>query len=155
MAAGQTLADALGLKQPGNELLRFLGEAAYLWSCRGQLEKAAEIFQAITILAPNDPVGFIGLAECHLTQRRYREADKSAEAAIRTSGIDRRTTAFAYKLRGKALMQLNRLKDAQKALQRAAEIDPGGAEGKTAEQLLDLSKKLGIFPGDAGAAAKG
>ena len=147
---GQGLADVLGLKQPGNEALQFLAEAAYLWSYRGDFDKAVTIFEAITVLAPDDPVGFLGLAECYLTQRKYREADKSAEAATRTSNIDRRTTALAYKIRGKALMQLNKLKDAQKALQRASEIDAGGPEGKTAVQLLEAARKLGILTPDAG-----
>ena len=63
--------------------------------------------------------------------------------------IDRRTLAFAYKLRGKAQLQLNKPRDAEKSLRRAAEMDPNGAEGQSAIQLIELATKLGILSADA------
>lgn len=139
-------AAVIGPAGSGNEVLRFLGEAAYLWSYRGQLDKAAAIFQALVALAPNDPVGHLGLSEVYLTQGKFREAEREAEAATRSGTADRRTTAFAYKLRGRALMQLNRLKEAEKALLRAVQIDPGGAEGKSAQEILEAARRMGILP---------
>ncbi|HEY7120131.1 MAG TPA: tetratricopeptide repeat protein [Tepidisphaeraceae bacterium] len=139
-------AAVLGPAESGNSILQFLGEAAYLWSYRGQLDKSAAIFQALITLAPNDPVGHQGLAEIYLTQGKFREAEREAQTASRSTSADRRTTAFAYKLRGRALMQLNRLKEAEKALLRASEIDAGGAEGKSALEILEAARRMGIFP---------
>jgi tetratricopeptide (TPR) repeat protein len=139
-------AAVMGPAESGNEVLQFLGEAAYFWSYRGQLDKAAAIFQALVALAPNDPVGHLGLAEVYLTQGKFREADREAETATRSGTADRRTMAFAYKLRGRALMQLNRLKEAEKALLRAVQIDTAGAEGKSAQEILEAARRMGILP---------
>jgi tetratricopeptide (TPR) repeat protein len=139
----------IGHAQDGNNILRFLGEAAYLWSYFGQLDKAAAIFQALITLAPNDPVGHQGLAEIYLSQGKYRQAEQQADLAARSSGADRRSTAFAYKLRGRALLQLNRLRDAEKSLLRAAQIDPGGIEGRSALEILEAARRMGIFPAGA------
>jgi tetratricopeptide (TPR) repeat protein len=127
-------------------MLQFLAEAAYLWSYRGKLDKAQAIFEALTVLAPDQPVGHLGLAEAWMSQQKFREAEKAAELATRSNAADRRTMAFAYKLRGKALMQLNKPKEAEKAWQRAAELDANGAEGKSALELMELARKLGLLP---------
>jgi tetratricopeptide (TPR) repeat protein len=129
----------------GSGLLQFLAESAYLWAYRGQYEKAIPIFEALTILAPSDPLGYLGIAEMHLSRGKFREADRAADQAARASRVDRRTMAFAYKLKGKALLQLNKPADAEKALRRAMEMDPSGDEGRAAATLLDLAASLGLF----------
>jgi tetratricopeptide (TPR) repeat protein len=136
----------IGPASADESILRFLGEAAYLWSYKGQHEKAAAIFQALITLTPNDPVGHQGLAEVYLSQGKFREADREAELACRSTLADRRSTAFSYKLRGRALIQLNRLKEAEKALLRATQIDAGGVEGKAALEILETARRMGIFP---------
>src|SRR5256885_9935442 len=93
-----------GTGGPGNEFLQFLAESAYLWSYRGQHDKAVPMFEALTLLAPSDPIGYLGMAEAYLSQRKFKEADRAADQAARTPRIDRQTLAFAYKLRGKALI---------------------------------------------------
>ena len=127
------------------ELLQFLAEAAYLWSYRGKHDKAAMIFETLSVLVLGDPIGPLGLAETWMSQGKFREADKAADQATRATRIDRRTLAFAYKLRGKALLQLNKPKEAEKLLQRSADIDPKGPEGQSAIQLIQLATKLGIL----------
>ena len=138
-----------GSKDVATEVLQFLAEAAYLWYYRGQFDNAVTLFKALAGLIPNSPVGHSGLGEVYLTQGKFREAEKSADQATRAADGDRRTTAFAYKLRGRALVALGRGKDAEKALQRAVEGDAGGPEGKAAQDLLDAGKKMGIFGGGA------
>ena len=129
----------------GGGLLKFIAESAYLWSCRGQLDKAIPLFEALIALAPNEPLGQLGLAGTYLSLGKFREAERAADLASRATQIDRRTLAYAYKLRGKALIQLNKPRDAEKALRRAAEIDPTGPEGKSALQLIEMATKLGIL----------
>ncbi len=143
-------ATSLGDKDTATLVLRFLSEAAYLWSYRGQYDKAISIFKALTMLAPDAPVGHQGLAEVYITQQKFKEAEKEADLASKAKQSDRRTTAFAYKLRGRAQIQMNKLKDAEKSLLRAAEIDNGGEEGKAAEAFLETARQLGIFTPAAG-----
>jgi tetratricopeptide (TPR) repeat protein len=146
-------ADGTGAATGTDGLLQFLAESAYLWSYRGQHEKAVPIFEALNILAPSDPMGQLGLAEAYLSQKKFREADKAADQAARSSRIDRRTLALAYKLRGKAMIQLKKPRDAEKALRRAAEIDRDGEEGRSALQLIELLTKIGLLAAPAEAAA--
>ncbi len=123
---------------------RYLAEAAYLWSYLGKPDEARTIFEALQLLAPADPVAPLGLAEICLSEGRFRDADKFAESASKMD-TDRRTMAFAYKLRGKSLFQLNKPRDAEKFWQRATEIDKDGPEGKSAQALLNLARELGAL----------
>jgi tetratricopeptide (TPR) repeat protein len=90
-------------------------------------------------------VGHLGLASVYLSQRKFREADKAADRASRAVRIDRRTLAYAYGLKGRALIQLNKPRDAEKALRRAVEMDPRGNEGRIAAHMIELATKLGLL----------
>ena len=68
-----------------------------------------------------------------------------ADQATRATRIDRRTLAFAYKLRGKALLQLNKPRDAEKVLRKAIEMDPNGEEGQSAMRVIELATRLGML----------
>ena len=133
----------------GKLTFRYLAEAAYLWSYLGKPDEARTIFEALQLLAPADPVAPLGLAEICLSQGKFREADKFAETASKMENADRRTMAFAYKLRGKSLLQLNKPRDAEKFWQRAAEIDKDGPEGKSALALLNLAREVGALAPNA------
>jgi tetratricopeptide (TPR) repeat protein len=148
MAASKLSEALFGVNGTGSELLQFLAESGYLWSYRGKFDKAVPIFEALMALAPSDPVGYMGLAETYMSAGKFKDADRIAEQAARTSRIDRRTLAFAYKLRGKALMQLKKSKDAEKLLRKAVELDPKGEEGRAAQQLIEIATKLGLLAAD-------
>jgi hypothetical protein len=85
------------------------------------------------------------MAEAFMSQRKFAQADRAADQAARTDRIDRRTLAFAYKLRGKALIQLNKPRDAEKALNKAVEMDAKGPEGLAAKQLMEIAQKMGLL----------
>jgi len=129
----------------GKLVFRYLAEAAYLWSYLGKPDEARTIFEGLQLLAPADPVAPLGLAEICLSQGKFREADKFAETASKMENADRRTMAFAYKLRGKSLFQLNKPRDAEKFWQRAIEIDKDGPEGKSAQAILTLAREMGVL----------
>ena len=135
-----------GPEATGTLVLRFLAESAYLRYYRGQLDQAVAAFKALVLLMPDAAIGHQGLAEVYMSQSKFREADREAELAAKSPQADRRTTAFAYRVRGKAMIQMNRLKDAEKSLIRAAEMDAGGEEGKAAQVLLDACRRVGVFP---------
>jgi len=144
--ATKLTASVFGPEPTATQVLRFLAESAYLRYYRGQIDQAVSAFKALILLLPDAAVGHQGLAEVYMSQSKFREAEREAELAAKSPAADRRTTAFAYKLRGKALIQMNRLKDAEKALIRAAEMDAGGEEGKAAQVLLDACRRVGVFP---------
>jgi tetratricopeptide (TPR) repeat protein len=130
----------------GTVLLQYLAEAAYLWSYLGKPDEARAIFEGLQLLAPGDPVAPLGLAEIYLSEGKFREADKAAEMASKMDNADRRTLAFAYKLRGRSLIQLNKAREAEKFWQRAVEIDKDGPEGKSATVLLSMAREMGVLP---------
>jgi len=129
----------------GTMLLQYLAEAAYLWSYLGRPDEARTIFEGLQLLAPGDPVAPLGLSEISLSQGKFREADKFAETASKLENADRRTMAFAYKLRGRSLIQLNKPRDAEKFLQRAIDLDKDGPEGKSAQDILNMAREMGAF----------
>jgi tetratricopeptide (TPR) repeat protein len=152
MAAKQSFADLLGLKSSNAQALQFLGEAAYLWMYVGQYDKASKVFEALSILAPNDPVGYLGCAEIMLNQGKFKESEKAAQQASQAANIARGPLAFAHVLRGQALMGQSKAKDAEKAWQKACEIDPDGATAATAKARIEIARLCGKLPAAAAAA---
>ncbi|MFT4538971.1 MAG: tetratricopeptide (TPR) repeat protein [Planctomycetota bacterium] len=134
MATRTNFAELLQLEAQNFESLRFLGEAAYLWFYRREERKAATIFEGLTELALNDPVG---LCELHMTAGRYREAERAAQKATRVSSIDAATMAYAYSQQGQALLRARKIPQAEKVLMEALEVDPESNVGKTARELID------------------
>lgn len=143
MAPTPAFSELLELKTTNAEALRFLGESAYFWFYLGERDKARAIFEALVLLAPNDPVGHLGLAEVWLGQGKFREAERSAQQAARVANIARATLAFAHILRGHALLGLGRPKDAEKAFLQAQKLDPEGPQGQDAVVRLEIARLAG------------
>ena len=60
---------------------------------------------------------------------------------VRSKHVDRRTTAYAYIVRGQACLARSRPTEAQKAWQKAQKLDPGSPEAEMARQWLDALKQ--------------
>lgn len=106
--------------------LRCLAEAAYYLQNLGRIEDAATMYAAIHCLAPNDPLGPLGLAELSLAKGDYSAAVRAARAASRAWHVDRPTLALAYKRLAEGLYGLGRTAEAVRSLTTAAELDPDG-----------------------------
>lgn len=132
------LATTLKLTGGGNERLRMLGESAYLCLYQALLPDAERLFEALRVLAPDDPTGWLGLAEVRVAQQRWKDADRLAAEAAERPGADRERTSFAYTLRAKALDRLGKAREALRMLERAASMDPAGPAGKSAAARLGL-----------------
>ncbi|MGA2498831.1 MAG: hypothetical protein ABSH20_13900 [Tepidisphaeraceae bacterium] len=146
MPAKQSFAALLGLKSENADALRFLGEAAYLWWYLRNFDKALIIFEAITLLAPNDPVGFLGCAETLLEKGSHKEAERAATQATRTANINRRSMAFAHVLRGQAMFGLNNPGQAEKAWQKASELAPEGEMARNIKAKIEVARVCGLLP---------
>lgn len=146
MAATQTFADLLHLKSDQAESLGFLGEAGYLWWYLGRRDKAIAIFEALKLLAPNDPVGYLGCAEILIEKGDFKEAERVAGQAARTANINRRTLAFAHIIRGQAMLGLKNPAEAEKAWRKACDVDPDGAIAQTTTARTESARLCGLLP---------
>lgn len=143
------LTDDLGFRTDPTPL-QFLGEAGFLWSYLGRWQEAAEVFQALVTLAPNDPCGYMGLAEVHLMQSQYPQAQRLAEQAAKAAvgrpnanKGDRAAAARAYVVAAKAMIHQGRGIDAKQTFMKAMELDPNGPSGRHASDMIEFGKLVG------------
>lgn len=143
------LVDDLGFRSDPTPL-QLLGEAGFLWSYLGQWRQATDVFDALIALAPNDPCGYLGLAEVHLMQSQYPQAQKLAEQAAKAAvgrpnanKGDRATAARAYIIAGKALIHQQRGEQAKQTFMKAMELDPNGPSGRHAADMIEFGRMVG------------
>jgi tetratricopeptide (TPR) repeat protein len=132
----------LGMKGDANEPLRLLAEAGYLWLYLGQLDRSAQAFEALLVLAPNAPAGHVGLAEVKLADGDYGAAARSALAATRSPQIERDVMAWAIVLRGDAAMGQRNAREAAGMWTRARELAPQSSAAEIAGNRLERAKQL-------------
>ena len=123
-AAAEFFRRTLKLKRDGDERLRLLAEVAQVWLENGQPLLAAGLYEALETLAPDAPVGPLGLAEIHLMHEQYAEARDAAARAIACKHNDALTLAFAHELRSAAHRGLGDEQQAAQDWQRARELAP-------------------------------
>lgn len=117
------LAHDLGLDRDDFAALRLLGECAYQWCFRGELDRAAAIFRALQHLAANDPLPWLGQAEVLSAKREFEAAAQSAAQARRRPRIDASTMTFSYVLEADIWTCAGELERAEDALDKARQLD--------------------------------
>ena len=142
MTTKTSFKDLLGIAAQGDEQLSFLGEAAYLWMYLQDYEKAGQVFDGLTAIAPNDPVGYLGLAEVYLRQGKHKEADRAANKAVRSKNVSRRTMAYAYVVLGQALAGQEKLKEAERAWKKAIGLDANAEEAAAARSWIETARSV-------------
>jgi tetratricopeptide (TPR) repeat protein len=133
-----TLAHALGLDRDEFAPLRLLGECAYQWCFRGELDRAEAIFRALQHAASNDPLPWLGQAEVLSARRRFEEAAESAAQARRRKHIDASTMVFAYVLEADIWTCAGETSRARAALDKALQLDANHPSVLAVEHNLDL-----------------
>lgn len=121
--------------------LRLLGECAYQWCFRGELERAQAIFRALQHAASNDPLPWLGQAEVLCAARRFDEAAQSAAQARRAKNIDASTMVFAYVLEADIWTHASELERAEAALDKARQLDARHAGLLAVEHNLALLRE--------------
>ena len=129
MRINARFARRLGIPPAGDAQLRFLAEAGHLWLELNFPAKAAVVFQGLTLLAPNDPVGFLGLAELYLGVGRWQQAAACANRAVACANTDRQALAYAYFLLSQAAPRLGGPHEAEALRQKALALDGRGCVG--------------------------
>ena len=127
---------ALGLAAEFDRRLAFLADAADVWLARGDLRRAAEVYDGLSLLAPNDPTGPLGLAEVFLIAERWSEAAAQARRAIHAWHCDRAQMTRGYLLTALALQRLGRIDEARRAADVVMKLDPEGMGGSLPAHLL-------------------
>ena len=127
-------AQLLELAEEHDRRLTLLADAADQWLALGDLRRAATIYDGLTLLAPNDPTGFLGLAETYLAAGRHLAAAEQVLKAIHAWHCDRITMARAYFLRFVALQAVGAHADATRALKLMIKLDPDGLARTLAQQ---------------------
>ena len=126
-------AQLLNLALENDRRLALLAEAAEQWLALGDLRRAALIYDGLTLLAPNDPTGYLGLAETYLAAGRPADAAQQARKAIHAWHCDRVTMARAYFLCFVAWRARGARTEAKRALEMVAQLDPDGLARTLAE----------------------
>lgn len=130
--------------------LQLLGEAGFLLSYLGRWDEATEVFEALATLAPADPLAYLALAENHLLRGEHAEAETMAGRALKAAigrpadDVTRSAAARAQLLLARAVLQQDRPGEARAALAKAVELEPTGASGRLASDLLAKADALGL-----------
>lgn len=115
-----------------------LGWARYHWV--GDVTGAMSAFFAARDLSPHSPWPYTNIGDLYWAEGRFDEAipwyEQARKVAPREPGLDRRL-AEAYANRGAQLLQAGLPDQAEAALRRALELDPGNADAQ--QQLSTLT----------------
>ncbi len=123
-----TLAHSIGIDEDPRPLW-FLAEAGLRLHQACDIDAAGRVFHALTLLSPQEPLGWLGLAKVALDRHEPREAVRLATAAVRSVRHIPATRAESHFVLGRAYALQGRLKEAMTAFERAASADSTGYYG--------------------------
>lgn len=118
--------------------LQLLGEAGCCWLRVGRPDEAFLVFDGLSLLTPDEPLPWVGMADCRLRQGRVDEALALYEKAAGVPRIDRRGLASTWRKRGDVLFRLGRGDEAVEAWVEASALDPDGDEGRAATEQREV-----------------
>jgi Flp pilus assembly protein TadD len=114
------------------EALASLAQKGMIYRETNRFEEAREVFSSIRSLHPSHPIGEIGLGSICFAEGHFAEACGHYRQALK---LDPRS-AYAYALLGESQVFLGEYGSARVSLGRAAQMDPRGAYGQLAQNLL-------------------
>lgn len=122
-----------GLIEVQQTEIALLLEAGYLYMEMQKWKEAEEVFSGVAALVPHSDVPLICLGNLAFGQGQYQRALKfHKEAAQKVP-----ESALAHAHQGEALLFMGKRDEAKKMLDRAIELEPGGAAAEFARSLLD------------------
>lgn len=117
--------------------LALMMEAGYILLGMQKFDKAKEVFEGVTVMAPDSDVPIVALGSVEFCQGKFTQAIKRYKMALK---IDPQST-YAQAYMGEALFFLGKKKEAIDALEKVGKIDAGGKAGGFALALLDAINK--------------
>lgn len=145
MAKESEIATQLGLKQDP-EPLRFLAEAGFLWLDLRNFDEAARVFEALCVLAPDDPIGPIGLGDVERMRGNFREALALYDRAAHCGNNAARSLAMIFRKQGEAHALAKDSTKAIAAFERAITLDPNSDEAATARDYIAVLNRRPELP---------
>ncbi len=120
-----------------SEDLQILMEAGYLLLGMFRYKESQELFEGVTVLAPNSEVPWVALGNVHCVQGKFDQAITTYRKALEVEP----KSAFAHAYLGEALLFKGERDKAKGSLSEASHLDPKGKSGDFARSLLDLISK--------------
>ncbi len=124
---------ALGLDQDGPRQLQWLAESALLAISFGQEDRAAQIYRGLQVLAPNEPIGWVGLAGLLLPDRA-EDALGLVDVALRKSHCELEKMVWCYRVRAMACQALGDVTGRDAAEAAVLRLLPTGAASSSVRE---------------------
>lgn len=117
---------ALGFDEDGPRQLQWLAETAVLAISLGQGERAAQIYRGLQVLAPNEPIGWVGLAGLLLPDQA-EDALGLVDIALRKPHCELEKMVWCYRVRAMACQALGDVQGRDAAEAAVLRLEPAGA----------------------------
>jgi protein O-GlcNAc transferase len=130
------------IQLPREDLI-VLMEGGYIYLRMGKFEEAREVFEGVSILAPDTEVPLVALGSVSFSQMKYDQAITIYKRAITLKP----ESAFARAYMGEALFFKGKKDEAMVELQKASHLEPKGKSGDFARALLEAIKSGFSPPG--------
>jgi tetratricopeptide (TPR) repeat protein len=117
--------------------LGLMMEAGYILLGMQRYKEAQEVFEGITVMAPDSDIPVVALGSVEFCQGKFAQAMKRYKTALKKNP----ESAYAQAYMGEALFFSGKKKEAVAALKKVAKIDAEGKAGDFAQALLDAIKK--------------
>lgn len=125
------------------EDLIVLMEGGYIYLRMGRFEEARDVFEGVSILAPDTEVPLVALGSVYFAQMKYDQAIQIYKKALAV----RPESAFARAYLGESLFFKGKREDAVGELEKASQLETSGKSGDFARALLDAIKNGFAPPG--------
>lgn len=125
------------------EDLVVLMEGGYVYLRTGRLGEAKEVFEGVSVLAPESEVPLVAMGSVSFAQFKYDQAIRTYKKALAL----RPDSPFARAYLGEALFFGGKTKEAIQELEKASRMDPQGKSGDFARALLEAIAKGFSPPG--------
>lgn len=112
-------------------------EGGYVYLRMGRFEEAREVFEGVSILAPESEIPLVAMGSVFFAQLKYDQAIRCYKKAL---GL-KSDSAFARAYLGESLLFKGKTDEAVKELEKASMLDSEGKSGDFARALLAAVKK--------------
>lgn len=125
------------------EDLIVLMEGGYVYLRMGRFEEAREVFEGVSLLAPDTEVPLVALGSVSFSQFKYDQAIQCYKKALAVKA----DSVFARAYLGEALFFKGKKDEAVVELEKASSMEPNGKSGDFARALLEAIKNGFVPPG--------
>lgn len=119
------------------EHLGLMMEAGYVYLGMQRFKEAREVFEGVTLLAPDSGIPLIAIGSVHFCQGKFTNAIRCYKKALKVDSDN----VYALAYMGEALFFMGKKDEAVKHLHSVSDMDGNGKAGDFARALLDAINK--------------